>query len=326
MSYCSGGDLENYTAKRGAQPWSVVKPFALQVLSALKAAHDKGLLHRDLKPSNIMLADENEPISLQLIDFGLVKVLDSQNPSETATMATTDGAFMGNPLTASPEQFREEDLDERSDLFSLGITLWYLLHGGSPFGNVAAAKIAHQRLSVANYDDLLPKKLDPEARKILSKLLTTDREKRFRYAQDVIDAIKGGSKKSGTPPPISIKSEEQVPFEKAWKIGSQIRQFSYGHYYACQSLMDPSAAPAALFIPDQPSPFSSSVIEHCRDLVKASTNHLCAFQQEGIFDGATAFICQQLSTCSLQTLLQKVGRLNIHSDLSLFKTSGVSCR
>ena len=325
MKYCSGGDLENFSSRRGPQPWSVVKSFALQILGALKAAHDKGMLHRDLKPSNIMLADENEPINLQLIDFGLVKALDHHNPSETSLMATREGAFMGNPLTASPEQFREEDLDERSDLFSFGITLWYLLHGGSPFGNVAAAKIAHQRLSVKSYDDMLPESLPDDARSVLSKLLATNRDQRFRYAQEVIDALQSSADQStrvAEPAPAAASTAaaaDPPPLTEDWEITSPIKQLPYGTYYGCYYKQSPSTPPGTIFIPDELSPHLDAVHRHAGQLVQYESLGLCNFSREGEIDGTRIYFCQGLSNCTLHFLLQLVNRLNIHNDLALLK-------
>jgi len=318
MKYCSGGDLENFCNRRGPQAWPVVKNFALQILGALKAAHDKGMLHRDLKPSNVMLADENEPINLQLIDFGLVKALDHLNPSETNITATREGAFMGNPLTASPEQFREEELDERSDLFSVGITLWYLLHGGSPFGNVAAAKIAHQRLSIASYDDMLPANLPDDARAILNKLLATDRDQRFRYAQEVIDALQASSDESATVEEIS-PIFDNTPLAEAWEITSPIKQLPYGTYYGTYHKLDPSIPPCTAFIPDDLSPSLVTIKQRAGQLLQTNSNGLCNFFREGEIDGTHLYLCQGLSNCTLHFLLQLVNRLSIHNDLALLK-------
>ena len=324
MKYCSGGDLESFCSSRGPQQWPLVKNFALQIFSALKAAHDKGMLHRDLKPSNVMLADENEPINLQLIDFGLVKALDHHNPNETALMATREGAFMGNPLTASPEQFREEDLDERSDLFSVGITLWYLLHGGSPFGNVAAAKIAHQRLSVESYDDMLPANIPGDARAILNKLLAPNREDRFRYAQDVIDALNASDDDS---PPLVAESApvvDETPFADSWEITSPIKQLPYGTFYGCYHKLNPGLPQNSVFIPDEHSPYLETIHHHAQQLVQSESLGLCNFFQAGEIDGTRLYLCQRLSNCTLQFLLQLVNRLSIHNDLSLLKQVAIA--
>ncbi len=68
MTYCAGGDLEQFCKKKGASKWLDIRPIVTQILSALSAAHEKGLLHRDLKPTNIMLMHD-ESLNIRLIDF-----------------------------------------------------------------------------------------------------------------------------------------------------------------------------------------------------------------------------------------------------------------
>jgi eukaryotic-like serine/threonine-protein kinase len=100
-----------------------------QVASALQAAEKFGLIHRDLKPANIMLAAGSN-IDVKVIDFGLAKVIGSPEPADRIT----SNGFVGTPAFASPEQFSGEQIDQRSDYFSLGSTLFYLLSGKPPFG------------------------------------------------------------------------------------------------------------------------------------------------------------------------------------------------
>jgi serine/threonine protein kinase len=99
-----------------------------QVAKALEAAEKHGLVHRDLKPANLMLLNGPE-ISVKVIDFGLAKMVGHQEPKDRITY---DG-FIGTPAFASPEQFAGAKIDQRSDYFSLGSTLFYLLTGNQPF-------------------------------------------------------------------------------------------------------------------------------------------------------------------------------------------------
>lgn len=311
MTYCAGGDLEEYAARVGAQPWSVVKQYAKQILTALGSAHERGLLHRDLKPSNIMLTTAEEPPALKLIDFGLVKALGEEDPSGTATMRTQEGSFMGNPLTASPEQFREEDLDERSDLYSVGVTLWYLLVGGSPFGKSTSAQIAHQRLTVENYNSLLPQDLDPHGRQILNRLLATDREQRFRYASEVLAALDAEALSEA---PAEKQIAQQEDFDEIWGIEKQIRQFEYGTYYSCRHKTDLRVPPATLFIPAFGGPSFDQVISSADRLLGASRGALSGFHARGRIDGAIAYLCNELPSGSFLQLIQNAGKLTLQND------------
>jgi serine/threonine protein kinase len=120
---------------------------AQQVAAALAAAEKRGLIHRDLKPANLMLvsAEDTEEVgapdraipTVKVIDFGLAKVLNS--PVDT-TRLTHDG-FIGTPAFASPEQFEEAALDVRSDIYSLGVALWFALTGKTPFGGYSVEEI-----------------------------------------------------------------------------------------------------------------------------------------------------------------------------------------
>lgn len=130
MELIEGENLHAYVQRVG--PLSPVHALQItrQILDALSAAARFHLIHRDLKPSNVMLtaySTSREPFA-KVIDFGLAKLLD-----EAPDAPLTGGAFLGTPEFCSPEQCNREMVDERSDLYSVGITLWYLLTGQLPF-------------------------------------------------------------------------------------------------------------------------------------------------------------------------------------------------
>ena len=189
MEYCAGGSLADCVTKNGALGIRQVVEVAQQIAGALKCAHAAGFIHRDLKPSNIMLIGEGSPLFTKLIDFGLVQ---PSLPGATRSVAddqSADGArFLGTPLFASPEQLREEPMDVRTDLFSLGITLWYLLVGGPPETGSSAA-IAASRLSAESYATRLPSDLPPQLKDVLARLLEKDRNRRFASAADAFNAL-----------------------------------------------------------------------------------------------------------------------------------------
>ena len=189
MEYCGGGSLADFAAQKGAVPLRQTIEIAQQISGALKCAHVAGFIHRDLKPSNIMLTAPDGPMFAKLIDFGLVQ---PSVPGATRSFGddqSADGArFLGTPLFASPEQLREEPMDVRTDLFSLGITLWFLMAGRAPESG-SSAEIAASRLNRESYAARLPANLPPPFRDVLVQLLEKDRKNRFATAADVFKAL-----------------------------------------------------------------------------------------------------------------------------------------
>ena len=139
MELIEGETLDERVHRSGPLDARTTVGIAQQVTSALAAAEKRGLIHRDLKPANLMLlaADDDEVIAMsrravptvKIIDFGLAKAIHSQ----TDPKSLTHDRFVGTPAFASPEQFEHSALDVRSDIYSLGATLWFALTGKTPF-------------------------------------------------------------------------------------------------------------------------------------------------------------------------------------------------
>src|SRR5262245_3477695 len=132
MELVEGETLEARVRKDGPLNAKLVLEIATQITRALMAAAAHGLIHRDLKPGNIMLtrgdADTAE-LEVKVIDFGLAKAIADAG----GEMDLTQGQFVGTPNFASPEQFERAPVDVRSDIYSLGATLWFALTGKTPF-------------------------------------------------------------------------------------------------------------------------------------------------------------------------------------------------
>jgi predicted Ser/Thr protein kinase len=142
MEFVEGEDLEHYVERRGPLAPVTALEVVLQVARALEAAHVRQLIHRDIKPGNIMaVANRTGSLDVKLIDFGLAKGAGSETLDAARITRTQD--FVGSPAFASPEQCETKKLGIRSDIYSLGITLWYLLSGKRPFsGSVGEVMIA----------------------------------------------------------------------------------------------------------------------------------------------------------------------------------------
>src|SRR5436190_3597999 len=158
MELVEGETLEMRVRRTGPLDALTTIDIALQVSSALTAAEKQGLVHRDLKPANLMLvaaaADANDSsvgkaekaeTVVKVIDFGVAKAL-VEKPDP---MGLTQGGFVGTPAFASPEQFTDAPVGVRSDIYSLGATLWYLLTGHRPFQGATIEQIRASQHSQA---------------------------------------------------------------------------------------------------------------------------------------------------------------------------------
>ena len=134
MELVEGETLEAKVRREGPMPLALALEVIEQAARALAAAEACGVVHRDIKPSNIMLESDPSGASIvKVIDYGIAKILDPQ--AERGAEQTQTG-FIGTPAFASPEQFAPSEqtkIDTRSDIYSLGVTFWYLLSGRVPF-------------------------------------------------------------------------------------------------------------------------------------------------------------------------------------------------
>ena len=176
MEFIDGETLEACVQRQGPLPTRLALRIALQVANALRAASREGLIHRDIKPSNIMLLREEEDhaddVHVKVIDFGLAKVVRRRdNDAEDGHDTLTQAGFAGTPHYASPEQLDEKDLDVRSDIYSLGVTLWYMLAGRPPFGGSVVQIMSQHLTRTPPFETLdgVPGSVLPLLRRLLAK-------------------------------------------------------------------------------------------------------------------------------------------------------------
>jgi TPR repeat protein/serine/threonine protein kinase len=142
MEFVDGETVESFIKRQGPIDPVIALRITLQVTRALAAAAKHHLVHRDIKPANLMLVREDDDFLVKVIDFGLAKSIKHEENDDLATLSM--GGFVGTAHFASPEQLEEKEIDVRSDIYSLGVTLWYMLAGQVPFaGSLAQVMSQH---------------------------------------------------------------------------------------------------------------------------------------------------------------------------------------
>ncbi len=188
MRYMPGGTLDD-RLRKGALPLEQVGFVMERVGSALAEAHEKGILHRDIKPANILFNGRNEPF---LSDFGTAKNL------QAAKGITGTGVMIGTVEYMSPEQIQgAKALDGRTDIYALGIVLFFMLTGGLPFkgDSIISIVMAHLNSPVPSVQDAIPS-LTPPWDDIVHKALAKKPEDRYQTVDELVQAVKELVKKS----------------------------------------------------------------------------------------------------------------------------------
>src|SRR5580692_4402643 len=184
MEFVEGETLGNLIKRSGQLEVKLALEIATQVAAGLAAVHKQQLVHRDIKPSNIMVSlEEGGAVTAKIIDLGLAK------PVSDATEAAISipGAFAGTPELASPEQFAGVGVDIRSDLYSLGVTLWIMVTGQTPFRG-PSAEVMHQHQHTPLPRERL-EDVPPPVVVLLEKLLQKDPAQRFQTPNELLKAI-----------------------------------------------------------------------------------------------------------------------------------------
>ncbi|MEW6128160.1 MAG: protein kinase [Acidobacteriota bacterium] len=159
-----------------------------QAANALAAAHQSGIIHRDVKPENLMLRPDGY---VKVLDFGLAKLSESEAIEPASNTLTGPGIVMGTARYMSPEQARGQTLDARTDIFSLGITLYEMLTGRTPFRGESAAdvfaSILHQEPEPFTVDSTYASQ---KLHYIINKALAKDREARYQTMKEMLADLK----------------------------------------------------------------------------------------------------------------------------------------
>ena len=180
MEYIEERDLEYLIKSRGKLSVSEALSIFGQLLSALSYVHSKGIIHRDIKPKNILI-DKNG--KAKLTDFGIAKSLSSH-------VKTSTGGYLGAPAYSSPEQMDGKLVDERSDIYSLGITLYEMLSGVTPFSSISIPSLIKEKFTgkyrqISSYRQDVP----PHVISIISKCIAVNPKDRFGSIGEIINVL-----------------------------------------------------------------------------------------------------------------------------------------
>jgi serine/threonine-protein kinase len=189
MELLDGVPLDEHLRAHGRMAPADVSRIGAQLADALDYAHGLGVIHRDIKPSNIMLSAGGR--TAKILDFGIARMLQAGAGAETQAARTQFGQVLGTPRYMSPEQAFGLELDQRSDLFSLGVVLYELVTGQTAFAGTSIATLALQ---------ITQRKTEPLGRivpdcprglsHVVDKLLAKQPDKRFASGAEVAKALR----------------------------------------------------------------------------------------------------------------------------------------
>ncbi len=211
MEFIDGETLDGLVRRQGPLSPDAALRVLLQVARALAAAARQGVIHRDIKPGNLMVVheDDDDHRVVKLIDFGLARAVTTDDDAGNLTA----NGFVGTPVYSSPEQMAEKPADGRSDIYSLGVTAWFLLVGKPPF-NGTVASIFQQHATKPPPWEALPATVPGPVRVLLARMLEKNPSKRPQSAVELrqeIDACRerlSATAASAAPPPAAAPLAE----------------------------------------------------------------------------------------------------------------------
>ncbi|NIM12796.1 MAG: protein kinase [Candidatus Aminicenantes bacterium] len=242
MEYVDGKTLKAVIKEKGSLPAAHALPIFLQVLDGIAYAHSKGVVHRDIKPSNIF-QDKHQTVKIG--DFGIAKV-------EGIEGLTRVGTTLGSPVYSSPEQLLGKKVDERTDVYSLGITLYEMLTGAPPFKAPEGSdyelmkqtmEAAPQKPSAVN--PAIPGPVDA----VVMKSIAKDPDQRFQRVKEFKTAVQQLMASLTPVPTPSVPLVQATPGEKRWKaISTKLNWPANKKYLALAAALGVIIIAAAAFL------------------------------------------------------------------------------
>ncbi|MDM4014645.1 serine/threonine protein kinase [Roseiconus lacunae] len=193
MEYVPGKNLHQVIAANGPLPIHVACAITIKICLGLQHAMQHGLIHRDIKPSNIMLSKQNGRIQAKILDFGLARLTTSnaESTGDSVDGLTDDGVLLGTLEYIAPEQCRDAaSADIRSDIYSLGCTVYHMIVGHPPFsGSTGELVLAHSQMIPPTIDRIRPE-VPKGLSDVVEKMLHKDPSDRYATPTQVAEALK----------------------------------------------------------------------------------------------------------------------------------------
>jgi len=214
MEWLSGPTLKQLVNERGALPARDALRICEDVVPALAAAHEHGIIHRDLKLSNVVGVPDSDWFRFKLLDFGIAKIIHPDGLTDGA-MTTQTGNRVGSPLTMAPEQIRCQPVDGRTDIYALGVLLFELVTGKTPYRGSTAMEVEklHLKAPVPIAAELAP--VAGQVSAVIAKCMQKAKEDRYATVADVLAALQTAvaaaeSSDQSIPEPAQYIAETQV--------------------------------------------------------------------------------------------------------------------
>jgi serine/threonine protein kinase len=205
MEFLKGEDLNQKIKREGALKETEIAKVFSQTLSAFQYAHEEGIVHRDIKPSNIFILPNG---TVKILDFGIAKLFGQSNEM------TQTGTQMGTPIYMSPEQVKaDKSIDHRSDIYSLGVTLYYALNGKPPYDSTTSSqfdifnKIVYEPFTLSGVNN----RFDA----IIKKACAKDRDERFQTCDDWLKEFDAAKSNASSMEKTIIEQKSPIETTKA---------------------------------------------------------------------------------------------------------------